>query len=333
MIEFRIILLSFILTVFIYATYLLFLINIIFGFIFLAVLIINILILLIIYFQYLFWPYHKWISTSLVNIQKVEIPSKIPGKYLKGLVIRDKKSDPKEKQIGILFHHGYASKKERYFHFIIPLALNGFTVLCYDARGHGESKKKKFNSNDFVGIMSDVKNAINFLENLDEVDGNRLIMMGHSMGAIAALSQGYQDKRLKKIVGLAASYDLLELFNKYKRKIYTVTGIFIKIIKRKITKNLTVPLEEINREMSPRYFFDRKTPIPDKDRVYLVHCKKDIQIDFEEALKIKEALKLPNENVLFLEKPERKYLNSHSFMGQATIISDFLIKVANGLKE
>lgn len=333
MIEFRIILLSFILTVSIYATYLLFLINIIFGFLFLAVLIINTLSLLFVYSQYLFWPYHKWISTSLVNIQKVEIPSKIPGKYLKGLVIRDKKSDPKEKQIGILFHHGYASKKERYFHFIIPLALNGFTVLCYDARGHGESKKKAFNSNNFVGIMSDVENAINFLENLDEVDGNRLIMMGHSMGAIAALSKGYQDKRLKKIVGLAASYDLLELFNKYKRKIYTVTGIFIKIIKRKITKNITVPLEEINREMSPRYFFDRKTPIPDKDRVYLVHCKKDIQIDFEEALKIKAALKLPNENVLFLEKPERKYLNSHSFMGQATIISDFLIKVANGLKE
>lgn len=333
MIEFRIILLSFILTVSIYANYLLFLINFIFGFLFLAVLIINTLSLLIIYSKYLCWPYHKWISTSLVNIQKVEIPSKIQGKYLKGLVIRDKRSDPKEKQIGILFHHGYSGQKEKNFHFIIPLALNGCTVLCYDARGHGESKNKAFNSNDFVGIMSDVKNAIDFLENMDGVDKDRLIMMGHSMGAIAALSQGYQDKRLKKIVGLASSYDLLELFDKYKRKIFSCTAIFLKILKRKITKNLKFPLKEINKEMSPRYFFDKKHPVPNKDRVYLVHCKKDIQIDFEEALKIKEALNLPKENVLFLEKPERKYLNSHSFMGQATIISDFLIKVANGLKE
>ena len=62
--------------------------------------------------KFLYWPYKDWIDTSVVDIQNVEVPSKIKGKNLKAVLVRDKKRDPKEKQIGVLFHHGNTGQKE-----------------------------------------------------------------------------------------------------------------------------------------------------------------------------------------------------------------------------
>ena len=55
---------------------------------------------------------------------------------------------------------------------------------------------------------------------------------------------------------------------------------------------------------------------------------------FEEALLAKEALNLPEQNVLFLEKPEKKYtLSAHNLTGQETIVTAFLINIINSLEE
>lgn len=301
--------------------------NIIFGLFFLICFLFTAFITVQLYVYFLFWPFASWMDKSQVTIREVEIPSKIEGKNLHGVVLRNKLSDPSDKQIGILFHHGYRGKIERVYKYAIPLAVYGCTVLCIDARGHGKSKNKGFSMNDFIGILSDVENEITFLENLDGVDKNRLSMMGQSMGAQMSLTGGYQDQRIKKVVGISGTYDILEMFKRHKT-------VVTKYIYKNITKRDLDDLESWNKKVSAKYFFEKKSPIPDKERVYLVHGKEDNLVIFEESLLAKEALNLPDENVLFLDKPERKYtLSAHGLSGQETIVTAFLIKVINSLEE
>jgi len=301
--------------------------NMFFGLIFLICFILTAFITIQLYVNFLFWPFPSWIDTSQVTIREVEVPSKIEGKNLRAILLRNKLSHPDEKQIGVLFHHGYRGKIERVYKYAIPLAVYGCTILCIDARGHGKSKEKGFSMNDFIGILSDVENEITFLENLDGVDKNKLCMMGISMGAQMSLTGGYQDQRIKKVVGISGTYDILEMLRRHKT-------VVTKRIYKNITKKDKDDLESWNKKVSAKYFFEKKSSIPDKDRVYLVHGKEDNLVIFKEALLARAALNLPDTNVLFLDKPEKKYtLSAHGLTGQETIVSAFLIKIIEALKK
>ncbi|MFO8020444.1 MAG: alpha/beta fold hydrolase [Promethearchaeia archaeon] len=311
-----------------YIAYLLFSIDLILALIFLAFLAVNIIYTVLTYSRSISWPYHEWIDTSLVDIKKVTIPSSTEGAYLQALIIRDKSRDPDKKQPGILISHGYTGHKEKTFKYAIPLALNGFTILCMDLRGHGESTDKQFDMNDIVGIMDDVEKEIDFLEQIENVDSERLLMIGHSLGALASLSEGYKDPRLKMIIALSGVYNLLEHYEKHK-------NFMLRAIKYQFTKDLDGALENWNEKISPEFFLKNGTPnkIPDEKRVFLVHSKKDKLLNVEGTYNIKRALNLPEKNVLLVNAPEEKYLNSgHELVGQTPIIVDFLIKVANRIK-
>ena len=92
-------------------------------------------------------------------------------------------------------------------------------------------------------------------------------------------------------------------------------------------------LDEFSKKISAKYVFEHETTIPDKERVYVVHCKQDGLVLFNEALKIKEHLDLPDENVLFLDMPKAKYVNAaHNLTGQATIIATFVVQIAKNLE-
>lgn len=287
------------------------------------------------YLNSIWWAYHNWISTNVVDIEEIKVPSTMKGEMLKAVIIRPKNCDRTKKHVGVLAHHGYTGKKEKMFRFAIPLAMNGCVVLCPDARGHGESTNKAFSMDDFKGIMSDITNEVDYLESLPEVDPNKLAMMGHSMGGIMTLSAGYQEDRLKKLIAISAPYNMLEMFQTHKtvitRYIYKhVTG-FLK--KDKEFQESGETLEEWSKQISAHHVFDYETPIPNKDRVFLVHCKEDDLVLFGESEKSKEHLKLPDENVLFLDMPKWKYLMAaHNLTGQETIISTFCVNVITSLK-
>ncbi len=335
MLEFRFYFFFIALTINILATILLFSLNIIFAIIFLVILIIQSFIVVLTYVDSILWPYHKMIDTSCIELERVKILASEHGKSLYGIILREKNSDRSEKHIGVLFHHGYTGMKEKMLRLAIPLAMNGCVVLCPDARGHGETVGNGYNINDWKGIAFDVEKEVDFLENLEDVDKDRLVMMGHSMGAILTLVAGYQNDRLRKLVAISGTYEMTELFKRHKT-----------LITRGINKRLSKyakkdpefiasgeTFEEWRKKIAPKYAFNYESPIPDKDRVYLVHCKQDSLILFDQSTQIKERLGLPDENVLFLEMPPKKYpMAAHNLTGQSSIIATFCVKVALGLK-
>jgi len=96
----------------------------------------------------------------------------------------------------VVFSHGNAGSMGYHFGFITWLVNEGYHVLMYDYRGFGFSEGKPERS----GMIEDVLAAMRYVKTRKEVDPNRLVSFGHSLGgakSIAALGK-------EKVSGLRA---------------------------------------------------------------------------------------------------------------------------------
>jgi len=80
----------------------------------------------------------------------------------------------------IILLHGLASNS-RIWDFVAPILSSRFRVVAVDQRGHGLTDKP-FDGYDFLSIVDDLKYF------LDEIDFMNPIIVGHSWGAMVALS-------------------------------------------------------------------------------------------------------------------------------------------------
>ena len=211
------------------AAILLFPVNWIFALVFLALFIIHSIVVIKTFMNSNLWHYRDWIDTTNVDIEKVEIPSSQDGVNLKAVIIRKKNSDRTKKHVGILCAHGFNSCKEDMYFLTIPLAMNGYVVVCPDDRASGESKNKAF-TNIGKGKFEDIENIIDFLENLEDVDKNRLMMMGASLGGWLSITSGYDDERVKKIVAICTAHDLYNTLKENKTLIGRIYSNIMTIV-------------------------------------------------------------------------------------------------------
>ncbi|MBI4708683.1 MAG: alpha/beta fold hydrolase [Candidatus Portnoybacteria bacterium] len=86
-------------------------------------------------------------------------------------------------EIGILFCHGLASSRWEFSDFPEKLAERGYKVFAFDCSGHGESQgiKSLFTAQNH---LVDTKNALDILK---DAGAQKIIILGHSLGAHAAL--------------------------------------------------------------------------------------------------------------------------------------------------
>ncbi|MBI4176119.1 MAG: acetylxylan esterase [Candidatus Aenigmarchaeota archaeon] len=102
--------------------------------------------------------------------------------------------------------HGFTSFKEfKPLHELAEtLAENGFIALRFDfsdcigeSEGSCEDMMLSHQVNDLIS-------AINFIEDLDFVDKNKIGVAGHSLGGLTAIVAASTDKRIKALVPIAA---------------------------------------------------------------------------------------------------------------------------------
>jgi len=100
----------------------------------------------------------------------------------------------------IILYHGVTGTKETLLEFAENFAENGFVVLAYDHRSHGES------SGNFTweGMVEDSRIALEILRERDDVDKSRVFLMGHSMGGMIAIMTAAIDGNIRAVVDLAA---------------------------------------------------------------------------------------------------------------------------------
>ncbi len=101
----------------------------------------------------------------------------------------------------VVLAHGIASDRAGVSALARALVQAGYAVLTFDFRGHGG------NRNPFPrgrgsrhALHRDMRTAVDFLRTTPEVDGLRISVMGHSMGAGAALAYAGSDPGLDAAV-------------------------------------------------------------------------------------------------------------------------------------
>lgn len=92
----------------------------------------------------------------------------------------------------IIFNHGYIPPEEyrtteRYVAYFADLAREGYVVFKPDYRGHGSSEGKPEGAYFSPGYTTDVMNALKSIENMQQVNPNKMGMWGHSLGGFLTL--------------------------------------------------------------------------------------------------------------------------------------------------
>jgi dienelactone hydrolase len=123
------------------------------------------------------------------------VPVGLKGKAPAVLCLHQTVSIGKDEPVGL--------NKNEQLHYAKHLAERGYVTLAPDYPSFGEYKydfkKSKFQSGSMVAIRNNVR-AVDLLQSLPEVDGERIGVIGHSLGGHNAMFTAAFDVRLKAIV-------------------------------------------------------------------------------------------------------------------------------------
>ncbi len=98
--------------------------------------------------------------------------------------------------------HGWGGNAETMLPLAAPLHWAGYTLLFLDARSHGRSEPDSFSS--LPRFAEDIEHAVDWLKCQPGVDATRVGVVGHSVGAAAAMLAASRRDDLAVVVSVAA---------------------------------------------------------------------------------------------------------------------------------
>ena len=128
--------------------------------------------------------------------RQVTIPT-LRGKALFGWFIAAGDAAP-----ALAIVHGWGGNAEMMLPLAKPLHAAGYALLLFDARSHGRSDGDSFAS--LPRFAEDLGQAVDWLLQQPDVDARRVGVIGHSVGAGAALLLASRRQDLVAVVSLAA---------------------------------------------------------------------------------------------------------------------------------
>lgn len=151
-------------------------------------------------------------------MEHLTIPSTSDGLELGALILRARQ--PR----GIVqIVHGMCEHKQRYIPFMEYLASNGYTCICHDHRGHGESVKTPEDlgfmyDGGWKAMVEDTLEVSTYIEN--DTPGVPLILFGHSMGSMVVRSylKRYDERLSELFVCGCPAYNKAAPLGKYLAK-------------------------------------------------------------------------------------------------------------------
>ncbi|NVM18298.1 MAG: alpha/beta fold hydrolase [Candidatus Lokiarchaeota archaeon] len=239
----------------------------------------------------------KNIKTSKINIE-VGKSRKGKSKYIVGLLISSNDNEiVKAKSSLVVICHGFSDTKETLQYYYLPLALQGFTILVYDARGTGESKKVGRRSQ-FLKRIEDFKKVIDWIKINNQLKNYKVSSVGFSIGAITVLCGGFSNETINKIIAISAMSNYKQNLPKYDPIVmlsYLLKGV--KLFPNKIENTMLSPYSII--ESSKKSLSDDNWRKLSK-KVSLIHAKNDRIIKFKNFQENVKLLNLSTQNTLIL---------------------------------
>lgn len=102
----------------------------------------------------------------------------------------------------ILVMHGWGANASMMLPSVAPLLGAGFAVLLPDARCHGASDEDTFTS--LPRFAQDIEAGLDWLTQQPQVDAKNLAVLGHSVGAGAALLSATRRDDIQAVVSISA---------------------------------------------------------------------------------------------------------------------------------
>jgi uncharacterized protein len=99
-------------------------------------------------------------------------------------------------------------KEQTLPHYAERFAEAGYSVLTFDPRTFGESDGQPRCYYDPAQVISDYANAVSYLLTRDDVDPDRIALVGVCMGGGYAVSVAARDKRFAAVVSVGGGFDI-----------------------------------------------------------------------------------------------------------------------------
>ncbi len=144
----------------------------------------------------------------------------------------------------ILLIHGLGEHSSRYDIWSKRLAMEGFSVLSFDLRGHGKTQGKPADMSDYNKMLNDIDLLVE--KGYEICDRKPLYIYGHSFGG--NLTANYAISRQTNIKGIILTSPWLELANTPPRHMRLMANILSRFFPRIKTSNGLRP-EDISREL------------------------------------------------------------------------------------
>lgn len=202
--------------------------------------------------------------------REVRIPT-VNGKNLFAWLVMPAYRDGKIPAVAIL--HGWGGNAEQMLPLAAPLHAEGYAVLLLDARSHGRSDADGFSS--LPRFADDLEDGLYWLAGQPGIDRGRLVVLGHSVGAGAALLVAARRHDLAAVVSIAAFAHPEALMRRQLRHNHVPYLPFGWLVLRFVERTIGATLEEI----APCHTIGRvRCP------VLLVHGEDDQRVPATDAL-------------------------------------------------
>lgn len=234
---------------------------------------------------------HDTIPEDLgLPIQEIRFPS-VSGNDLYAWKIVQNPQAPT-----VILVHGWGRNVERMTPYMRKLCCNGFNMLAFDARGHGNSHPEGLmNMSKFA---EDIESAIAYIESDSSIENKSISLIGLSIGGASSIYAASKNYQVEKVVTVGAFAHPAEVVRKQLSDRYVpyfpFTWLFFNIISWKtgIDFEAIAPVNTIAKAQA---------------KFLLIHGDKDKVVPLEQAKKLKQAQ--PKVDLWII--PERGHSNCH----------------------
>lgn len=225
--------------------------------------------------------------------------------------------EDKEPQSFGIFAHCFSCSKQ--YKLIVnvdnELTKNNIGIFRFDFTGLGESEGD-FSSTNFSTNVMDLLDAISFIES---EFGNVNVLLGHSMGAVAAMRASLEAANLRALVTFGAPYsfeNLVKLLQNYKDDFNLRNEAMISIGGRELKVQKAL-VEDISSQNIPEFISN--IPVP----YMIVHSPIDEMVPYSDAIKIFNQAKT-TKNFLSVNNANHIFTNNEDSIFAGRVISEWL---------
>ena len=176
--------------------------------------------------------------------------------------------------------HGWGANGSTLAPMVEPLVRAGIAVALFDIACHGDSSAEDFSS--LPRFAEDLAAVLDVLREMPCIDGARVALLGHSVGAAAVLLHTARQGGIQAVVSLSAFANPKDVMERWLREHH----IPRRWIGTAILEQVQAVIGERFHHIAPEY------QLPHIDRpVLLVHGRQDSTVPLSDALRLQASLR------------------------------------------